>query len=88
MSDIDTRLWCHPQSVLYDFETRTGVLVLPPDECCDMAGCIRLFESLDKKVEHISVIAGLCLDTKYDRDGKKWRTVYVSRERNTSDKNS
>jgi hypothetical protein len=66
-------LACQPVSVVYDFDTRNGKLVMAEGNSCDMAGCIALFSRIDPEVESIETIAGNKTDTCYQRKGQKWR---------------
>lgn len=56
----------------YDFETKTGLLFMPPACCTDMSGCIKLFEKIDPAVVRIQTIAGTEADTRYDRIQGEW----------------
>jgi hypothetical protein len=40
--------------------------------CCDMRGCIELFERIDPEVRTIYTFAGDEPDTIYKREGKEW----------------
>jgi hypothetical protein len=43
-------LVCEVSALSYDFETQTGKLDMAPSQCCDMAGCVELFEKIDADV--------------------------------------
>ena len=50
ISPWDERLQCGVVSLAYDFRSHTGQLYLPEGHCCDMTGCIALFEAIDPNV--------------------------------------
>lgn len=60
-------------SLTYDFTTRIGRLLMPPDCCTDMRGVIFLFQRLDPCVVRIETIAGDKPDTIYVRQGHEWK---------------
>ena len=71
-------LSCHVRRLTYDFIERRGVLELPPMNCANMGGCIRIFEQIDPQVEIIETIAGeggTGWDGTYVKDGGTWRSV-------------
>ena len=43
--------------------------------CCDMNGCIALFEAIDPLVKQIETFAGAKCDTTYVRREKGWRPI-------------
>ncbi len=45
----DKRLKCHVVSLTYDFRSHSGQVILLEGECCDMNGCVALFEGIDEK---------------------------------------
>jgi len=55
---MDRRLMCEPVRVAYDFTTKQGELHMKEGQCCDMMGCIRIFENIDPKVELITTYSG------------------------------
>jgi len=67
-------LKCTPVSVSYNFETRRGTLVMVAGECCDMRGCIELFEEIDSDVKRIDTVSGEKPDTWYVNIGGKWKS--------------
>ena len=58
---------CDVRSVEHRPPERRGVLHMPPDTCCDMCGCIALFEGIDPNVALIETFAGGERDTAYVR---------------------
>jgi hypothetical protein len=49
---------------------------MPPITCCDMVGCIKLFQAIDPKVRSIETYAGGQRDTFYERDGcDRWCAI-------------
>ena len=67
-------------ALVYDFTTRTGVLVLPELCCTDMGGAIALFETIDPGVTRIETVAGETPDTTYTRRGGDWLAALPLRE--------
>jgi hypothetical protein len=66
-------LKCSVLSISYNFKARTGCLMMPEHTCCDMEGCVALFERIDPSVREIDTISGGMLDTIYRRGvNKKW----------------
>jgi len=61
-------LYCHVRSLDYDFKTKTGTLMLPPNNCCDMCGCTNMFTRIDSEVRVIRTYAGDELDVTYERE--------------------
>lgn len=74
-ADFHQELQCYAVSVSYDFGKRTGTLVMEGGSCCDMAGCIALFERLDPGVRSISTYAGQARDTSYHRVDGRWTAL-------------
>jgi hypothetical protein len=72
---LDERLMCHVTSLAYDFLGHSGQLYLLDGDCCDMRGCVALFEEIDPKVTSISTYAGDKTDTLYRKEGKKWHAL-------------
>jgi hypothetical protein len=68
-------LQCDVVRLAYDFATRVGTLQMPPDNCCDMSGCIALFERIDSNVTRIETVAGSKPDTAYSRTPAGWRAA-------------
>jgi hypothetical protein len=67
-----TDLHCNVAGLAYDFDTRTGTLHIPSNECCNMTACIALFEQIDAGVEQINTVAGNKPDTIYQHKGGQW----------------
>lgn len=64
-------LMCHPMRLTYDFGAHAGIIALKDGDCCDMKGCIALFERIDAAVERIETFSGRNRDTVYAlRDGR------------------
>ena len=63
-------LMCFVLGLEYDYRTRIGTLRL--DGCCDMSGCLRLFQQIDPEVERIDTFWSGEPDTAYIRKGDKW----------------
>ena len=71
---FDARLVCFPQSLKYDFDTRTGQLFLHNGGCCDMTGCIKIFKAIDPQVSAITTYSDGKEDTSYRKDGSMWKS--------------
>jgi hypothetical protein len=68
-------LQCYVKAIEYRPADRLGVLEMDSDSCCDMAGCIALFEAIDPEVENIVTRAGESPDTSYRRKAGRWQAV-------------
>lgn len=68
-------LVCEVSALSYDFETQTGKLDMAPSQCCDMVGCVELFEKIDADVKRIDTFAGGIPDTTYKRLPSGWNAV-------------
>ena len=75
MATYITQLQCNVSSVFYDFETRTGTLVMDSGACCDMSGCIEYFKAIDPKVTRINTVSGTEIDTSYVIHAGSWRAL-------------
>ncbi len=64
----DARLVCRVERLEYDFTTRTGRIYFPKDNCCDMRGCLNLFDAIDRKAQVVHTYAGDDPDTRYRRE--------------------
>lgn len=73
--DWDERLKCGVVSLAYDFGSHTGQLHLPDGHCCDMTGCIDLFQEIDPEVTAIYTYSGGRADTAYRKSGTKWNAL-------------
>ena len=71
-AEWDERLMCRVISLTYDFPGRTGRLHLFEGDCCDMSGCVSLFEGIDPQVAAIHTYSGDRADTLYRKKGTKW----------------
>ena len=54
---------------------------MPPDTCCDMCGCIALFEGVDPNVALIETFAGGERDTAFRRPKTGWEAISPGRRR-------
>ena len=61
----DGRLHCGITSLACDFRNHTARLDVPTGECCDMTGCVSLFQEIDPNVRIIRVYSGVELDIEY-----------------------
>jgi len=75
----DKRLKCNVVSLAYDFHSHTGQLYLLDGDCCDMTGCVALFEEIDPKVTAINTYSGDHADTVYRKEGKEWNALLPSK---------
>jgi hypothetical protein len=71
----DERLKCQVASLTYDFRAHKGQLYLLDGDCCDMTGCVALFEGIDSKVTAISTFFGDKADTMYCKERKEWKAL-------------
>ncbi len=62
----------------YDFRSHTGQLYLLDGDCCDMTGCVALFEGTDPKVTAINTYSGDKADTVYRKEGTGWNALLPS----------
>jgi len=46
---------CDVRRMAYDFDRHLGTLLLASENCCDMRGCIELFEKVDPDVQIFAV---------------------------------
>ncbi len=72
------RLKCGVVSLAYDFGSHTGQLHLPDGDCCDMTGCVALFQGIDPKVTAIHTHSGGQADTVYRKGGTEWNALLPS----------
>lgn len=63
---------CDAHRVTYDFKTRSGRLDIGNGGCCDMSGCISLFQQIDPAVASITTYSDGDIDTIYTRTAGKW----------------
>lgn len=68
-------LQCYVSSITYDFARRVGTVWMGENSCTDMAGCIREFERIDADVQRIVTVAGVRLDTSYQKVKDGWTAV-------------
>lgn len=67
MSEQSGTLGCEVDRLEYDFNKRIGRLFMPKDNCCDMSGCVAMFERIDPHVKRIETFAAGKPDTMYGR---------------------
>ena len=67
-----SKLMCNAKTIQYDFDKKTGTLIMLDGDCCDMSGCIAFFEMIDPDVRPIATISGTAPDTSYVRTGSGW----------------
>jgi len=60
------------ESLSYDFVQKVGVLCMPELCCCDMSGCIRVFQAIDPDVRRVDTISGDKADVVYMKNEGKW----------------
>jgi hypothetical protein len=75
----DERLVCDVISLAYDFRSQTGELYFPGGNCCDMSGCVAVFEGIDPKVTAINTYSGDEAETMCRKEGKKWNAFLPSK---------
>lgn len=73
-------LQCDVIGLEYDFNLSQGRLSMASGDCCDMQGCVQLFEKIDRNVVRIETWAGRAPDTTYV-------TTYVKRRGRWSPEN-
>lgn len=61
----DARFKCCVLSLDYDFTRHVGRVIMREWDCCDMIGCIEVFEKIDPKVKEVETYSGEKLDTFY-----------------------
>ena len=66
------KLQCYVKSVKYDFEEKTGYVYMEDIDCVDMSACIKIFRTIDEKVERIFTFRGSRPDTRYFKIRDKW----------------
>jgi hypothetical protein len=65
-------LGCFLRELRYTWVTKTGIIIFPPANCCDMKGCIQLFKRIDPKVICIRTYAEEEPDTIYRYVDGEW----------------
>jgi hypothetical protein len=68
----DERFQCDVRAIEYDFARREGAARFPAGCCCDMEGCIQVFEAIDPRVDCIFTYEGGQGDTWYQKIDGKW----------------
>lgn len=74
----DDRLMCHVVSLAYDFRSHMGQVYMLDGNCCDMTGCLSLFQGIDPKVTAIETYSGDKADTVYRKEDEEW-SAFVSK---------
>lgn len=69
-------LKCGVDRLEYDFRAGKGVLHMRVGDCCDMAGCIELFQTIDPHVEAIDTFSGKKPDTSYWLVRGEWKASF------------
>jgi hypothetical protein len=69
------QLSCRVKAVAYDTATRVGVLRMADGDCCDMTGCVALFERIASDVQTIQTYSGDQADTRYRKVGGVWQVT-------------
>jgi hypothetical protein len=70
-------LWCFVRGLAYDFQTRTGKLVMGDQSCTDMSACMALFKAIDPNVQCIGTFAGDKPDTLYRLRNDEWEAGHI-----------
>ncbi len=68
-------LGCEVSNLEYDFDTKKGKLTMESGQCCDLSGCISIFEKIDQNVEIIETFSGDKSDTIFKRVNGDWQSV-------------
>ncbi len=63
----------------YDFATRTGTLVMAPNDCCDVENCIPFFQRIDEQVQRIKIYTGDQPHRFFTMDSGKWISTLGAR---------
>lgn len=71
-------LQCNVVSLTYDFCQQVGRLRMEDYSCCDMTGCIALFEKIDPEVRKIKTFSGEKRDTEYVRQPRGGWRAYLT----------
>ena len=58
----------------YEPRSKIGKLYMADHCCCDMSGCIDIFEEIDPAVQRINTFAGEAPDTIYQRIDGRWQS--------------
>jgi len=69
-------LMCQVESIEYNFLEQEGMLYMPSHNCCDMNGCIKLFESIDVKVRKIQTFTNKVPDVCYILTDSGWKAKF------------
>lgn len=77
----EDRLVCEIVRIQHNFKTHKSIIHFPAANCCDMSGCIRLFERIDKDVVQIKTFSGRDRDTMYKKNQNGIWQAYLSRRR-------
>jgi hypothetical protein len=74
---IQGRMMTSVTRLLYNRDEHVGVALFPPICCCDMTGCIAVFQTIDPDVIQIQTFSGDKPDTIYTRDGDRWAAGFL-----------
>lgn len=75
----DERLMCRVLSLTYDFRSQTGRLHMADGDCCDMEGCVALFQGIDPQATTIKTFSGSIPDMIYHKHGGDWSALVPAR---------
>ena len=67
------QLMCSVTSLVYDFSGYCGYIFFPEYDCCDMGGCINMFEAIDPDISQIITFSGHKPDTIYCKKDGEWK---------------
>lgn len=76
-------LKCHVVRLAYDFVSRVGRLDMAAGDCCDMSGCIRLFQQIDPAAQVVRTYSGDTPNTRYEELRGEWYAFPYGEERAT-----
>lgn len=74
----NVQLMCSVNSLVYDFPGHCGHIFFPDCHCCDMEGCINMFEAIDSDVSQIITFSGHKPDTIYFKKNGEWK-AYIAK---------
>jgi hypothetical protein len=66
---------CFVVSRSYDRQAHRGRLMMENGNCCDMSGCIKVFETIDANCQLIETFAGSQRDTIYVHRSGQWHSI-------------
>jgi len=75
---FDERLMCFAVKLIYDYETKEGILIMDEGNSVHMPGVIQVFTQIDNDVKRINTFAEDKQDTFYMKNSKgAWDSYYV-----------